>query len=531
MYVAPSEVAGGFGFALARKYPKYAKRAKLLGLFADHWVRAGARLGEYRGRRATGRGPYTLELSDGSAIEPERACLARYANFARAEEDANAEFVERGGRAYLVATRAIAPHAEILTYLAHEPPARPGRNAAIAYKHLERAQEHAGYGDEDRRERHERRAKRFARRALREIGDANAAAFGARTKQTARKSTGGQKRAQPAQAAQPAETEDPVEEDPVEPCHVQIARMLFARGGIPNIVDSGMGSILQCLFVTPYSAGGLLKAPYEALKRQCAQGNATEETTNAFRDALLETLKPLKAAKVGDAAWIHDAIEKGEPLDAKLQLNVLLSSCESCGPLNKTKYNPSCPFEYQVVTTVTKKYGNSADVSKSEGTGAFRVFDAHANRGQTLADVLSKQFTWQDNANRDDGYGVYAQETDAKIASLPEVLCVNLSPKNSCLFPLNLDMTNFTLEKQRTMFELVAVVAHDIWGANAAEFGARTKQTVTVMNSTGGQPEEHYTAAVRHGGSWWSFDDDEEVYDIWPGDATDDAVLLFYKRK
>jgi hypothetical protein len=156
MYVAPSEVAAGFGFALARKYPKYAKREKLLGLFADHWVRVGARLGEYRGRRATGRGPYTLELSDGSAIEPERACLARYANFARAEADANAEFVERGGRAYLVATRAIAPHAEILTYMAHEPPARPGRNAAIAYKHLERAQEHAGYGDKDRRERHER---------------------------------------------------------------------------------------------------------------------------------------------------------------------------------------------------------------------------------------------------------------------------------------------------------------------------------------------------------------------------------------
>jgi Ca2+-binding EF-hand superfamily protein len=51
---------------------------------------------------------------------------------------------------------------------AHEPPARPGRNAAIAYKHLERAQEHAGYGDKDRRERHEGRARRFARRALRE---------------------------------------------------------------------------------------------------------------------------------------------------------------------------------------------------------------------------------------------------------------------------------------------------------------------------------------------------------------------------
>jgi hypothetical protein len=166
-------------------------------------------------------------------------------------------------------------------------------------------------------------------------------------------------------------------------------------------------------------------------------------------------------------------------------------------------------------------------VSKSEETSAFRVFDARANHGQRLPEVLGEQFTWQDNGNRDEGYGVYAQETDTKIASLPEVLCVNLSAKNNCLFPLHLDMTNFTLETQRTMFELVAVVAHEIRGANAAEFGARTMQTV----STGGQPEEYYTAAVRHGGSWWSFDEDREVYGIWPADATEDAVLLFYRRK
>ena len=179
MYVAPSEVAAGFGFALARKYPKYAKRARLFGLFADHWVRAGARLGEYRGKRATGRGPYTLELSDGSAIEPERTCLARYANFARAEEDANAEFVERGGRAYLVATRAIAPHAEILTFAPHDPPARPTREAKIAYEHLRRAAFYGAARKEEKQRSHERKAKRHARRALRAIAHANDAAFGA----------------------------------------------------------------------------------------------------------------------------------------------------------------------------------------------------------------------------------------------------------------------------------------------------------------------------------------------------------------
>ena len=489
MYVAPSEVAAGFGFALARKYPKYAKRARLLGLFADHWVRAGARLGEYRGRRATGRGPYTLELSDGSAIEPERACLARYANFARAEADANAEFVERGGRAYLVATRAIAPHAEILTYMAHEPPARPGRNAAIAYKHLERAQEHAGYGDQDRRARHERRAKRFARRALREIGDANAAAFGARTKQTARKSTGGQAKS------------------PRDPCHVQISKMLFARGGIPNIGSScGMGSILQCLFVTPYSAVGAMKVPYEALKRQCAQGNATKQATEMFRKALLETLEPLKRANVGDAPRIHDAIERREPLDAELLLKVLLSFCEVCGSLRAHEYNEHCPFEYQEVDIVTKKYENHT-TSVSEEKRASRVFFAFAESGQKLESVLDKQFTLEDTGTRQDDRGDYSQETDAKIAFLPEVLCVNVAPKNTCLFPLDLKMAEYTRETQRTEFELVAVVSYE--------------------EENGG----HYVASVRHPGSWWRFDDAKKVENISQTQATKDAVLLFYRRK
>jgi ubiquitin C-terminal hydrolase len=805
MYVAPSEVAAGFGFALARKYPKYAERERLLGLFADHWVRAGARLGEYRGRRATGRGPYTLELSDGSAIEPERACLARYANFARAEADANAEFVERGGRAYLVATRAIAPHAEILTYMAHEPPARPGRNAAIAYKHLERAQEHAGYGDDDKRQRHERRAKRFARRALREIGVANAAAFGAAPQAATKEpvvgacelrvgrllgfsdparvlgSTRGgipnlgdtsylsaalqclfvtsfssratdldsaysKLKAECDQGAAATETtrsvlkaltdqgalgrenmdsergvhlpsflnalfstaekgmfdygrrvtiryqgvlvtdsklilsgnvdagfrgfpeldadearghvdpklipefeEERMLELPVHPAKyrdqapvnsledalarefgatywpgdrisdrareiaieyknkwvtrkmnvfpdvlcialkpkrselaipheldaspyardgnaeyalaaviaerrghfvaytrrvglwsrydddktvvdvhpdyaLEHAYVLFyvrkqrprvagmARGGIPNIGGSCcIGSNLQCLFVTPDSAFGALKEPYEALKRQCAQGNASKQTTEMFRKALLETLE--KSAKVGDAPRIHDALEKRGALDAELLLNVLLSFCEVCGSLRAHEYNKNCPFEYQVATTVKKKYVNK--VSVKEDTRADRVLLAFAsNLGQTLESVLDEQFTLEDNGTKKDAHGDYSQETDAKIAFLPEVLCVNVAPKNNCRFSLDLDMAEYTREKQRTEFELVAVVSYE----------EPEKEN---------EKDGHYVASVRHAGTWWRFDDDKKVQVllILPNTTVDDAVLLFYRRK
>ena len=86
--------------------------------------------------------------------------------------------MKRGARVCLVATRAIAPHAEILTFAPHDPPARPTRDAKIAYEHLRRA---AFYGAarEEKQRSHERKAKRHARRALRAIARANDAAFGA----------------------------------------------------------------------------------------------------------------------------------------------------------------------------------------------------------------------------------------------------------------------------------------------------------------------------------------------------------------
>ena len=504
MYVAPSGIAAGFGLALAERYPKYARRAKLLGLFADRWVPAGARL-EYRGSlrpATTSRGPYTLVLADGSAIEPEAACLARYANFAREREDANAEFVESGGRAYLVATRAIAPHAEILTHMPHEPPARPARDAVLAYKHLERAEEHS---DVQKKAQHEARAKWYARRALRKIGDANAAAFGARTKQTVRKITGG--RAMPR-----------------DPCHVQISRMLFYRGGIPDIGNwSGTGSILQCLFVTTYSTAGALREPYNALKLQCAQGTATKETTTAFHRALMLDLKALKDLSNAEATQLYGAMKKRKLLDAGLLLRVLLSRCEPCGQLRPKEYNVHCPFEYQVVKTVTRKY--ESDVSKSEETIASRVLLASADSGQTLESVLGERFTAHDNGKKQDESGEYAQETDDKIAFLPEVLCVELAEKNTCLFPFDLDMGKYTQRRERTMFELAAVVSY--------EEGEDENENDNENEDEDEEGHGHYVASVRHAGSWWRFDDDKKVrmLMISPNTTVKDAVLLFYRRK
>jgi hypothetical protein len=155
VYVAASEVAAGLAFGLARRYPQYA--AGVSGLFASRAVPADAVL---------------FENAQSSAARPVRPCVARD------EKEANAKFVKRGARVCLVATRAIAPHAEILTFAPHDPPARPTRDAKIAYEHLRRA---AFYGAarEEKQRSHERKAKRHARRALRAIARANDAAFGA----------------------------------------------------------------------------------------------------------------------------------------------------------------------------------------------------------------------------------------------------------------------------------------------------------------------------------------------------------------
>ncbi len=155
-YVAASEVAAGLAFGLARRYPQYA--ARVSGLFASRAVPAGAVL---------------YGAAEALAARPVRPCVARD------EKEANAKFVKRGARVCLVATRAIAPHAEILTFTPHDPPARPTREAKVAYEHLRRAAFYGAARDEEKRRSHEREAKRHARRALRAIARANDAAFGA----------------------------------------------------------------------------------------------------------------------------------------------------------------------------------------------------------------------------------------------------------------------------------------------------------------------------------------------------------------
>ena len=191
MFVAPSPLVSGHGYRLAQLFPKLARDAKLNGLFTRRDLHGGSTIGEYYGDPTNSVGPYTMQLRGLKLIEPPETCMARYSNFAPTAREANAEFVQRGERVFLVATRAIRKKEEILTYRPHVPPAHPTRDANRAYAHIGRAVECANNDEDGKAVRHAVRAKVLARAALRAIGEANDSAFGARTKQTARSSTGG----------------------------------------------------------------------------------------------------------------------------------------------------------------------------------------------------------------------------------------------------------------------------------------------------------------------------------------------------
>ena len=178
-FVAPSALVAGFGFSLAQMFPDLARKAKLRGLFALRGVEADTTIGEYHGHATDDVGPYTMRFLDGRMIDPSSRCLARYANFARSRKEANARFVQRGDRVFLVAKRAIGAGEEVLTYKAHEPPVHPTRDARRAYEHIERAKEYA-LSPETRGKalRLARRAKELARDSLLAFGAANDEAFG-----------------------------------------------------------------------------------------------------------------------------------------------------------------------------------------------------------------------------------------------------------------------------------------------------------------------------------------------------------------
>jgi hypothetical protein len=179
LFVGPSPLVSGPGYRLAQMYPKLARDAKLNGLFSRGGLKQRSTIGEFYGQPTETLGPYTMHMRGGNAIEPPASCIARYANFAATAREANAEFVQRGERVYLVATRAIRPNEEILTYRRHTPVAHPTRDANRAYAHIRQAMEYAKNREtRDKALRHAVRAEMRAREALRAIGEANDLAFG-----------------------------------------------------------------------------------------------------------------------------------------------------------------------------------------------------------------------------------------------------------------------------------------------------------------------------------------------------------------
>lgn len=532
MYVAASPVASGVGFELARMFPRYAREAKLNGLFASRALRSGERVGEYRGEQPGPRGPrghsdpsnggyhspYALQLSDGSLIEPGPSCAARYANFARTRHDANAELVEelvegRGGRvtrAFLVATRRIAPHTEILTLMAHDPPVHPQRDAQIAYAHFRRARHHRGRETAmgtSRARRHERRGKKYARRALRAIGHANDLAFGARTKQTARKKTG----------PSPAELEVARVRDAhrsEEACARRIEDVIskprLVLGGIPNPGDSEyanscfINATLQCLFAIREVTfqDQRLRGAYDAIKRECSTGEtAALATAIAFRAEALRAMGESEPNSAGVAA-LSRAIRKKSLYDLTEFLNPLLALVAGCTGQVRT-VRAECPFEIAWISRVTRILTTTQGPVTSIGdttTTPMRILDCptQTEDGNPILDVSAAVkakmsphsegagWTMDRFADGSSSRTEYeSQTTSYWIRSFPAILCISLSRfkvvsanmvKVTHGTPLNPEL-RLPYNANVAVYDLIAIAAHEGRSATTGHYTAYTKRS------------------------------------------------------
>lgn len=560
MYVAASPVASGVGFELARMFPRYARDAKLNGLFASRALRSGERIGEYRGEQTGPRGPrgprghsdppnggyhspYALQLSDGSLIEPGPSCAARYANFARTRHDANAELVEelvegpvgglagpagpvgpaegRGGRvtrAFLVATRRIAPHTEILTLMAHDPPVHPQRDAQIAYAHFRRARHHrdreAATGATSRAKRHERRGKRYARRALRAIGEANDLAFGARTKQTASKST----RGSPAEL-ELARVRDVHRSETACAARIEdlISRPRLLLGGIPNPGDSVyanscfINAALQCLFAIREVTfeDPRLRDAYDAIKRECSTGKtASLATALAFRAEALRAMDESEPGSTGVAA-LRRAIQKHDLYDLTEFLSPLLALVAGCtsqvgqaGPASPVR--AECPFEFAWMSRVYRVLRTAHGPVKSIGdprTTRLRILDCPAQTadGKPILNVSAALKAKMSSHNEGAGFTMdtYAngtrkrtdyesQETSYWIRSLPAILCISLSRFKMVQTVTVTKVTDrITLLPELRLpynakvyvYDLIAIAAHEGTSATSGHYTAYTKRS------------------------------------------------------
>ena len=535
MYVAGSPVASGVGFELARMFPRYARDAKLNGLFASRALRSGERIGEYRGEQTWPRGPrgprghsdpsnggyrspYALQLSDGSLIEPGPSCAARYANFARTRHDANAELVEelvqgRGGRvtrAFLVATRRIAPHTEILTLMAHDPPVHPQRDAQIAYAHFRRARHHrdreAAMGT-SRAKRHERRGRKYARRALRAIGHANDLAFGARTKQTARKFTG----------VSPAELEfarvrdaHRSEEACARRIEDAISKPRLVLGGIPNPGDSDyanscfINATLQCLFAIREVTfqDQRLRGAYDAIKRECSTGEtATLATAIAFRAEALRAMDENEPGSTGVAA-LRRAIRKKLLYDLTEFLNPLLALVAGCTSRVRT-VRAECPFEFAWISRVTRILTTTQGPVTSIGdttTTPVRILDCptQTDDGNPISDVSAAVKAKMRPHNEGAGWTVdrfadgssmrtdYERQTTSYwIRSFPAILCISLSRFNVVSavmakvthgIPLRPEL-RLSYSANVAVYDLIAIAAHEGHSATTGHYTAYTKRS------------------------------------------------------
>ena len=137
-------------------------------------------------------------------------------------------------------------------------PGKGGGTMPLAFFFRTNCAPRSGFPQKTKPPPQERLAKQYARRALRAIGSANDVAFGARTKQTARRSTG----------------------DPDLEAHREATRrrkQQAQRTPLPSSYPSYLGTALQCLFVTPFDV-----AEQYAMRTPRLRAEQTRRRSKAF---------------------------------------------------------------------------------------------------------------------------------------------------------------------------------------------------------------------------------------------------------
>jgi hypothetical protein len=358
----------------------------------------------------------------------------------------------------------------------------------------------------------------YARRALRAIGEANDLAFGARTKQTARKSTAGLSDAElEFERVRDAHRSEAACARRIEEV---ISKPRLLLGGIPNPPESAyanscfINAALQCLFAIPEVTfeDTRLRDAYDAIKRECSTGKpASLATAIAFRTEALRAMQEKESLDPGSVGVeaLSSAIREHLHYDLTEFLSPLLDLVSGCtSPSNAASpsaVRAECPFEFAWVSRVSRVTTGPSGPVRSVSAAKItpeRILHCPAQTaeggpiGNVFAAVRAKMSPHHDGpgftVDTDGGISTRtdyeSQTTSYYVQSFPTILCISLSRfkmvfgaaqrvKIEDKIKLWPEIPLRTHRTDVAVYDLIAIAAHEGESASAGHYTAYTKRS------------------------------------------------------